>query len=152
MAKTSRALLVAAALTVLVFLSISAQVSTPKRERGEEWLSWSPAQRSTYISGYVTGYLMGSHDACGATDQLFEVGKPHRLYEDPSARCQAHLETYSSRDTATYTTVITEFYTKYPQYRDIPYPYLLKFETDNQHKTADELHAMALDGRLRTNF
>jgi hypothetical protein len=117
------------------------------------------------MGGFIDGYLRGSHQACDATDDLFEVGKWHRLGDDrhpseiPSARCLARLDMYSkyklveSRpDFSAYTDVITEFYTRHPEYQDIPYVYLLEFLSDNKYKTAEQLYQMALKGEIRTSF
>jgi hypothetical protein len=158
MAKIIRTLLVAGASAVFLLVVNAGSIPPTQPDRGQEWLSWSPAERNVYIDGFVTGYQGGTHRGCEVADELFEVGKPHRLGNQPSARCFARLETYSkysykdSADFTAYTTVITEFYTKHPEYRGVPFFYLLSFLSDRQFKTADELYQMALKGELRTNF
>jgi len=100
---------------------------------------------------FVTGYVMGTRKACDATNDLWEVGKAHRPGEDPSARCSARLELYS-KNAKSYTSVLTQFYTEHPDYQNIPVVYLMRFLSDSQFKTADELYQMALKGDLRTFF
>ena len=131
-------------------------------DRGGEWLSWSPEQRATYIDGFITGYLQGSHRACEVADELFEVGKPHRLGDEhhrseiPSARCRARMDEYSKAkytetagpDFSAYADVITEFYTKHPEYQGIPFVDLMKSLGDHNYKSADQLYQMALNGDL----
>jgi hypothetical protein len=103
--------------------------------------------------------------ACDVANQLFEVGKPHRLGnghdpEDmPSARCLARMADYSKFkleetgvDVSAYTTVITEFYTKRPEYRGLPITYLMESLSDSKYKTADQLFQAARNGEIRTNW
>lgn len=148
---------------ILVIICVADQVRTDQVDRGGEWLSWSPGQRTTYVNGFITGYLQGSHRACDVADELFEVGKPHRLGDQrdsgdmPSARCLARMEEYSKAryteasgpDFTAYTDVITEFYTKHPEYRGIPFLNLMKLLSDRNYKTADQLYQMALKEELR---
>ena len=136
---------------VWMVITIAASSSSPQRGTGQEWVSWSPEQRDTFLDGFVTGYVMGTNRACDATNDLWEVGKAHRPGEDPSARCSARLELYS-KDLKSYTTVLTQFYTEHPEYQNIPVVYLMRFLSDNQFKTADELYQMALKSDLRTIF
>jgi hypothetical protein len=158
MARTLRVLLGIGAFALFLANPAAAQVRPEQRDRGGEWLSWSPGERSTYINGFISGYLRGSHEACLAANDVFEVGKPHRLGNDPAARCEARLDTYSKFRTGSgpdptfYTQVITDFYTKHPEYQGVPFVYLLLFLTDRQYKTDDQLYQMALKGALRTNF
>ena len=70
---------------------------------------------------------------------------------DTAARCQAHLPEYS-KDPGEYANVLTDFYTRYPEYNNVPFFYLMWFLGDDQHKTADQLFQMALKGELRTKF
>jgi hypothetical protein len=151
------------AVAILLVIYMAAQVRSQEIARGGEWLSWSPGQRATYVDGFITGYLQGSLSACEVADQLFEVGMPHRLGDDqhpsevPSARCLARMEKYSKakyteatgQDFSAYTDVITEFYTKHPEYRGIPFMNLMKWLSDRNYKTTDQLYQMALKGELR---
>jgi len=136
---------------VWMLVTITAASSSPQRGTGQEWVSRSPEQRDTFIDGFVTGYVMGTNSACDATNYGWEVGKTHRPGEDPSARCSARVELYS-KDLKSYTTVLTQFYTEHPEYQNIPVVYLMRFLSDIQFKTADELYQMALKGDLRIIF
>jgi hypothetical protein len=146
----------------ILLICMAAQVRSQEIARGGEWLSWSPRQRATYVDGFITGYLRGSLSACEVADQLFEVGMPHRLGDEqhpsevPSARCLARMEKYSKakyteaseQDFSAYTDVITEFYTKHPEYQGIPFMNLMKWLSDRNYKTADQLYQMAQKGEL----
>jgi hypothetical protein len=83
------------------------------------------------------------------------VGDEQHPSEVPSARCLARMEKYSKArytsgpDFSTYTDVITEFYTKHPEYQGIPFMNLMKWLSDRNHKTADDLYQMALKGEMR---
>jgi hypothetical protein len=123
------------------------------RETGWRW------ERNVYIRGFIEGFWRAWHDACRLADDLFEVGKRLRLGQEPSGRCEVRLENYSKirildsgPDFSTYTTVITEFYTKHPEYQNIPKAHILSYLTDRNFKTADELYQMALKGEMPTHF
>ncbi len=149
-------------LAVLV-LSLGAQVRQDQVERGGEWLSWTPAERNTFVYGFIDGYMGGTLDACYIADDLFEVGKPHRLGDErhptevPSGRCLDHVDrdysrinfTKSRTDASPYVDVITEFYTKHPEYGGVDFVHLLRLLNDKNHKTADQLYGMAIKGKLR---
>ena len=105
--------LVATTMTVL-FAASAAQLTLKQVDRGAEWLSWSRPERSAFVRGFLAGYTKGTHVACESTDGLFEVGKSNPLGDQPSARCEALLETYSKYrrtssgiDVGDYTAVIT---------------------------------------------
>jgi hypothetical protein len=153
------------AVAILLVICAAAQVRPQEDEieRGGEWLSWSQGQRVTYVDGFITGYQRGFLSACKAADELFEIGKAHRLgdknhpSEVPSARCLTRMERYSKaryteasgRDWSVYTDVITEFYTKHPEYRGIPFMNLVTLLSDRSYKTSDQLYQMALKGEIR---
>ena len=149
-----------AGVCAVFFLSMgTASITREKLKPGSEWLTWSPAEREVYVHGFMEGYWHGSQLACNLADDLFEVGKPFRLGQNPRARCQNHLEEFSKSnlsdsgtDFSAYTTVLTEFYTKHPEYQNIPEPYLFTFLSDRNNKTADQLYQMALAGKIDTNF
>jgi len=104
------------------------------------------------MDAYLDGYVSGKMDACSAAGDLFELDK---LVQDPndivSARCLRHAKAYS-RASDYYVKVITDFYTKYPKYRNIPDVYLMFLLTDDRYKTADEIYQAALEGKIRTRF
>jgi hypothetical protein len=107
--------------------------------------------------------MKGTIDACNAADELFEVGQPHRLGDEhhpteiPSGRCLEHMDREFSKvrfvksgtDGGAYTSVVTDFYTKYPEYKGIPFTTLLLLLSDKKHKTVEELYEMARKGELR---
>jgi hypothetical protein len=57
--------------------------------------------------------------------------------------------TNSGLDFSAYTTIITEFYTKYPEYQNVAKAHLLYFLSDRNFKTADQLYQMAVKGKIR---
>ncbi len=151
------------AFAILVIICVAAQVHPEQVDRGGEWLSWSPAERATYVNGFITGYLQGSNGACDVAQELFgdrktyRLGDEHHPSEMPSARCLARMDSYSKArysegsgpDFTAYTDVITEFYTEHPEYRGIPFVNLVKSLSDRRYKTADQLYQMAVKGELR---
>lgn len=151
MVKTSSATSLAALFLYAGFLSHAASPPPAQRGTGHEWVSWVPEQRLAFVEGFLTGYIAGTRDACNATNYIWEVGKVHRIGDDPSARCLARLEPFS-KDPDSYAKVLTDFYTPHPEYRGIPVVYLMRFLTDREFKEADRLYQMARNGELRTNF
>jgi hypothetical protein len=146
----------------LAIICTAARFAGAHTGTGAEWLSWSAAQRATYVNGYISGYLDATHSACDAADELFEVDKRHSLgdahhpSEYPSARCFARADSYSKfgstgdkeMDFAAYTSVVTEFYNKYPKCSGIYYDQILKLLNDRSYKTADQIYEMTKVGTL----
>ena len=104
------------------------------------------------MGAYLDGYASGRMDACSGANDLFELDKP---VQDPkdivSARCLRHAKAYS-KSPDYYVKVITDFYAKYPKYRNIPNVYLMFLLTDGRYKTAEEIYQAAVGGKIRTRF
>ena len=65
---------------LVVVICVAAQVRPNQLDRGGEWLAWSPAERATFVNGFIAGYRQGSHGACDVAQELFgEPGKMYRL-------------------------------------------------------------------------
>ena len=136
------------------------------RHNGKQWLAWDSRDRDDFVDAYIDGYEFGVHDACEATDRQLDL-KPGRTYEHdkdeivlPSGICRKGSPHYSKFklipnndvDMSAYTGVLTGFYTKHPEYQDIPFEYLMLYLTDDQNKTADDLYKMAKYGEMRTHW
>jgi hypothetical protein len=150
-----------AAIVMLLVGCHSSAVPENQMERGGQWLSWTVAERSRFVHGYIDGYLGARHQACGVADELFEVNQPHQLGSSehpsnmPSARCLAAVDQYSrfkyvgtKLDVSAYEKAITEFYTKHPEYLGVPFPFLMEFLGDKKCSTAQELYEKAVAGKL----
>jgi hypothetical protein len=142
--------------TITILTSAGAQDQSRRPSRGPQagvqCLSWTQQRRGDFVDAYLAGYLGGKSDACIAAAEIFEVGKTFSdPREDVSQRCFRQAKSYS-RETSDYVTVLTEFYTKYPQFRNIPYLYLMMMLRDDEYKTADGIYQMALKGEIRTRF
>jgi len=149
--------MIAVALTVgalcfLGFAGTHAQVSHRGQGTGEEWLSWSADERIVFVGAYLQGYLMGKTDACEAAAELFQAHKKFtNLEQDPSRRCFRHAKDYS-RSAAEYAPLITDFYTKHPEHRDIPVDYFMLLLTNDQYKTVGDIEQGIQKGEVRTTF
>jgi len=137
----------------------AAPTTRDKVDPGTEWLAWSAAEREVFVRGFIEGYWNGSGAACKLADDLSEVGEQHRVGEGPRARCENRLKQYtkiktldSGFDFGAYTSVITDFYSKHPEYKNIPESYLLSLLSDQDYKSADQLYQMALKGAISTHF
>jgi hypothetical protein len=125
------------------------------RHPGKQWLSWTFGERENFVYGYIQGYGHGMNEACLAADDLFDKNKPQAIGHDnvpstfPSARCRASVAQYKNvkidlstgPDFGSYTTTITEFYTKYPEYRDTPFTHLMELLTGGEKLTANGLYS-----------
>jgi len=136
---------------------LAGQIRPVDRYSGEEWLSWNGSERDIYVRGYIDGNGWGTSSVCRTADDLFETNQVRHPGDEthpsdfPSARCLAKRPTYSKaghdpRDLtglSAYTGVITEFYSKHPEYRRVPFDYLMMWLNDKDFKTADQLLEMA---------
>lgn len=159
MARIPKTFVMVVASALLMVVRFAGAASQPASGSGQQWMSWSPAQRNTYVHGFIAGYWNGSEATCKKLDQIFEVGQPHRVGDSSTARCENHLENYtklklsdSGLDVSAYTSVLTEFYTKPPEYQNIQGGYLLSLLTDGRYQTAAQLYQMAVKREIDTNF
>jgi hypothetical protein len=159
MSRMMKTLPVMGACVALVLVMGARSATAAGLNEGKEWLAWTPAERNVYVRGFIEGYWRGSQSTCRLADDLFEVNKTHRLGEGPSGRCEARLENYtkieitdSGPDFSAYTTIITEFYTKHPEYQNIAKVHLLYFLSDRNFKTADQLYQIAVKGEIRDHY
>lgn len=132
---------------------------------GEQWLSWSTTERNYFVIGFLQGYGDGSVEGCQtAKKNLAEIelsqSSAHHPYTFDERDCYARVPTYTKLkfeppnepDTSVYTKVITEFYTKYPQHRNIPYLYLMQLLKGEKVPTASDINSMAQSGSIRTHW
>jgi hypothetical protein len=147
MLRMIRTLLLVGACVALPFVTGTAPATPEELNAGKEWLAWTLDQRNVYVYGFIEGYWKGSQTACKLADDLFEVGKHHRVGEGPRARCENALEQYtkikttdSGVDFSAYTTIVTEFYTKHPEYQNVSMGYLLFSLSDRNDQSADHLY------------
>jgi hypothetical protein len=145
----------AATLLILIFViglaDAGSQRRVAPRRDGKDWLSFTAQTRSYLVEVYLDGYLDGKTDACAAAGDLFEQGPVHDPKDSADQRCFRKAKSYS-RDVDDYIGVLTAFYTKYPQFRNIPDLYLIQTLTDDRYTTADGIYQMAVKGEIRTNF
>jgi hypothetical protein len=105
--------------TILTSIGARDQSRRPSQgqQAGEQWLSRTQQARTDFVDAYLAGYLGGKSDACTAAAEILDGGKPvSDLREDVSQRCFQQAKSYS-REVGDYVSVLTEFYTKYPQFR-----------------------------------
>jgi hypothetical protein len=159
MSRMVRTFLVTGACAVVLFSTGAVPATREKVNSGTAWLAWSAAEKEVYVRGFIFGYGNGSEAACKLADELFEVGKHHRLGEGPGARCENRVKQYtkikildSGFDFGAYTSVVTDFYTKHPEYQNVSETYLLSLLSDQDYKSADQLYQMVLKGAMTNHF
>ena len=145
---------------------LSGQAHSIHPGSGEEWLAWSASERQIFVLGYTYGNGFGTARICRDADLLFETNEQHHQgyaghpSDFPSARCLAARPAFSRARSSpndpiglsAYTGVITEFYTKHPEYRRVPYFHLMMLLNDKDYKTADQLFEMAKRDDFRSVY
>jgi hypothetical protein len=115
------------------------------------WNSFSEKERRVFVEGFTSGYATGAIDACGNTDHLFETHGPIYLengtLNNPIAICMASLDHFTriseqkdnKSDYSVYSDVISDFYGRYPKYRNVPFPFLMRQLSDKNVRSADQI-------------
>jgi hypothetical protein len=132
---------------------------------GEQWLSWGTAQKSTFVIAFLQGYGEGISGGCNSAKEALSKTelkdtKDNRYYIFDAADCRLRVPIYTKMklyasaepDTSTYTNVITGFYENYPQYRNIPYIYLMQLLKGDNPPGINELYSMAQTGKMITRW
>ncbi len=169
MKKRGRELLALAASVLVLFLGCRAGSKPPQDvsilHPGEQWLSWGSAQRSTFVIAFLQGYGDGISGGCNSAKEALSTTelkdmKDNRYYIFDTADCRSRVPIYTKMklytsaepDTSAYTNVITGFYQNYPQYRSIPYIYLMQLLRGNNPPGVNELYSMAQTGKMITRW
>jgi hypothetical protein len=161
MPRTTRYSLIVSVFFLVSLVNMMAQVRPDQMGQGVQWLSWSQEMKVTYIAGFVDGYLSGTYHLCDTADKLFTVKDPHHASDqampgsEASALCLAGRNDYSKEysgkgiDFSPYADVITEFYTKHPDFSAVRFPDLMLFLGDGKCDTSDQLYQRAVKEELR---
>jgi hypothetical protein len=165
MKNRSRELLAIATSVLFLFLGCGRQHPVSILHPGEQWLSWGSAEKSTFVIAYLQGYGDGISGGCNSAKEALSSAelkntKDNRYYIFDLANCRSRipvftkvkLHTSGEPDTSAYTDVITEFYEKYPQYREIPYIYLMQLLKGDNPPGVSELYSMAQTGKMVTRW
>jgi len=139
-------------LTLLHALHASNFAKRDGWETSTEWNSFSAQERIAYLEGYVGGYNFGSLDACGNADRLFEIkGKAYMkdgTPNNPVMLCMDSRDTFKKMgkqgklpaNYSSFSEAITDFYKKYPKYKNAPFPFLIRLMSDkNNFSTPEQL-------------
>ncbi len=62
------------------------------------------------------------------------------------------MDTVKGPDFGPYECAITSFYAEHPEYRNIPFIYLMQLLMGSKSKTAEELYSLAKAGNLITSW
>ncbi len=140
------------AVCCLLLGSGSAQVSKPIRPlpmaearvspgdvaQGDLWIGWSPDHRLGLVEGLLDGSYWGYFQACN------EASLAARSVPNLGDRCMEHIPAAHLKSEQ-YVSLMTEFYSKYPEDRALPMRRLLmkllepSMGVDGVHKWLDEL-------------
>jgi len=127
--------------------------------RGYEWLTWTSAERSRYVYGYLDGYGRGYLEACQDADdqRLFKEKVPpypgdENVVNKPVVHCRSRRKNYSKEkltekyelEIGPYPEILTELFEKHPDTRSVPYSLLLELLSDGQAINAEELYKAQL--------
>jgi len=127
---------------------------------GEEWSSWSAAERRHYLVGYLEGHNAGMYETCKLTDDL-AAQDGQELYSNhrPSMRCVNASRKYSKAhivytgeagrgkglDVSVYVKVLDIFYS-HRECRIMPYEIILQHLNDQEFKSGDDLYKFVRSG------
>jgi hypothetical protein len=144
-------------LGALLSLMLQLFLHFPGARRGDglgtavDWRSLSLNERAVYARGYTDGYNVGAQAVCGITDQLFEIRAEVLLKNGPLSNqvqlCHSSMDTFArggrtgitQDDYSVYSNEISDFYTKYPKYKNVAFGYLFSLLSDRNQKTADQI-------------
>jgi hypothetical protein len=114
---------------------------------GNGWLSWDKAARLAYMNGFLTGVLDGQSAGCTIITNAIEASPQaatldRAFLEHQRQDCEPESLRRFTKPPEFYEDVLTRFYTRYPEDRDIPYPSVLSELADSTdvEKTPVGLH------------
>jgi hypothetical protein len=147
---------------LLIALSSRRPAAQVQASPGAQWLSWTASDKNAYVHGFIDGYLNGTTEICKVADDFSKGGNTTSSADLPQTNLSASAACYARRgdfsrqysgpagvDFSLYGNIITEFYTKHPQYRAISFPKLMLSLRDGASNSADQLYRKALQGDLR---
>jgi hypothetical protein len=106
--------------------------------QGEVWLTWDLPVRGWFVEAAIAGYKSGYDEGCKdamADEKGMQVGdrkKPEADACPNGGRFRNEALRYSQQ--------MTDFYTRYPEDRDLPVAYLIQMLIGPKPKTLDEIH------------
>jgi hypothetical protein len=114
---------------------------------GNGWLSWDKAARLAYMNGFLTGVVEGQSAGCTIITNALEASPQaatldHAFLEHQRQDCEPESLRRFTKPPEFYEDVLTRFYTRYPEDRDIPYPSLMSELADSTdvEKTPAGIH------------
>jgi hypothetical protein len=130
---------------VLLALSVScSQVASAQTQNGEGdgWMKWNSDTRLGFVWGYTMGLNHGFGQGCGAYYKAAQPEKPHSLRDDPLGKCISKGLGFS-KPPAFYEKKVTDFYTSFPEDRDVPFEQVLKWSSDSENISVQQMHERA---------
>jgi hypothetical protein len=123
-------------LPVLCTLAASAQTQNGE---GDGWMNWNSDTRLGFVWGYTIGLNRGFGQGCGAYYKVALPGKAHNLRDDPLSKCISKGPGFS-KPPAFYENRITDFYTSFPEDRDVPFEQVLRWLSDSENISVQQMH------------
>jgi hypothetical protein len=114
--------------------------STHRRDGdGNLWLRWDQSERKTYLSGYLDGYHSGHDEGCGTAIDILAPTPSQLRLKDPSRNCN-NAEAHWLNPDQSYADQITDFYSRFPDERDVPLPFMLWAMSGGNEWSAQKIH------------
>ena len=107
---------------------------------GDDWLSWSPDVRETYVRGFIDGFEWGAIRTCQAYTAKYDSGQGGSKGSQ-SETCRRLAPVFSETKGMSYMDAITEFYKKYPAGRWLFAREILMDLADPPGLSIDQIHA-----------
>jgi hypothetical protein len=98
---------------------------------GDAWISMNSDNQFRFVLGYTVGLSEGFGEGCDAFYKIAAPQKPHPLRDDLFAKCLAQGFGFS-KPVAFYQKQITDFFTLFPEDRDVPFEQVLKSLSDSK--------------------
>ncbi len=105
--------------------------------QGDIWLTWLNPIRVWFVESALIGYEVGYGDGCADAMAPMERMRPHGRQKE-NGLCPNRLRLHHKA--VEYTIQVNDFYTKYPEDRDIPIAFLLADLIAAKPKTFEEIH------------
>jgi hypothetical protein len=91
--------------------------------QGDVFMSWQFPVREWFVEGALAGYRVGYDQGCADGKPTLEAAKPHSL-ELPTDACPSGRRFHDK--SMFYAKQMSDFYTKFPEDRDLPVAYLIQ--------------------------
>jgi hypothetical protein len=108
--------------------------------QGAAWVRWDRSARIGFVRGYLSGIHVGYRDGCFlSNDKNASPTALRSTLDSPFAQCLDKALRFS-KEPDYYETEVSRFYLTYKSDIGLPLDELLRFLSDSENKTPEEIH------------